>query len=76
MADEDIAQEIELRQWVHNNRSRDVKVRFAPGEPGYGPELCSNERCEVDMPVQRREWGFKLCVECQGAIEQRQRHMR
>ena len=76
MADEDRAQEVELREWELNNRSRNAKVRFAPGEPGYGPELCSNELCEAEMPVQRREWGFCICVECQGAIELRQRHMR
>lgn len=76
MAEEDIAQEVELRQWELNNRSRDTKIRFAPGEPGYGPEFCSNSLCTADMPVKRREWGFFLCVDCQERIEQRQRHMR
>lgn len=75
MADEDRAQDVELREWEANNRSRGAQVRFAPGEPGYGPEFCQVKTCEVDMPEQRRAWGFRVCVDCQQRAEDRARRM-
>jgi hypothetical protein len=65
MSAEDIAQEIELAQWEHNNRSRGP-VKFLPTEAGYGPDECD---CGVEMPLLRREYGFQRCVTCQSAIE-------
>lgn len=75
MADEDRAQDVELREWEVNNRSRGAKVRFAPGEPGYGPEFCAVAVCEMEMPPERRAWGFTICVECQRRAEERARRM-
>ena len=76
MANEDQAQNVELREWEANNRSRNIdKVRFAPGEPGYGPEFCQVETCGEDMPAERRAWGFRICVECQRRAEDRARRM-
>lgn len=76
MADEDRAQEVELRAWEQNNNRPVKPVRFAPGQPGYGPELCENDHCGVAMPEQRRAWGFLICVDCQTTIEQRQARLR
>lgn len=72
MADEDRAQDIELREWEANNRSRNVtKVRYSPGEVGYGPEFCKVEVCGEEMPEQRRAWGFCICIDCQQRAEER-----
>lgn len=46
-------------------------VRFKAGEPGYGPEFCDTDVCGADMPVKRREWGFRICFGCQSLIEQK-----
>lgn len=73
---EDIAQQVELKQWELNNQSRPEVKRFAPNERGYGPEFCVNEECEAEMPVARREWGFRVCVTCQAADEAAARHFR
>lgn len=62
-------QDPELREWEHNNRSRQAQVKFSPTDAGYGPQTCAIDICGREMPVQRREWGFKLCVECQSALE-------
>lgn len=66
MSAEDIAQEIELRQWEFNNRSRG-QVKYSVGEAGYGPEDC--DECGNEMPTVRREYGFRLCVGCQSLRE-------
>ena len=76
MADADFAQDVELKQWEINNKSRPGQVRFASNEPGYGPEFCAVELCGVDMPVERREWGFKTCIDCRRLAEERKRNMR
>lgn len=76
MAEADKAQELELKLWEKRNpEGVSKKVRFADGEPGYGPENCTNSSCEVEMPIQRREWGFRVCVDCQTLIEKRQLRM-
>ena len=66
MSLEDKAQEHEAAIWEQNNRPRDV-VRFAPGQPGYGPAEC--EDCGAEVHPVRRGYGFKLCTPCQAARE-------
>lgn len=62
MSVEDIAQEQEAQEWVRNNRVRTPAATYAPGDKGYGPELC--ESCEIEMPELRRAMGRCLCVSC------------
>lgn len=70
MAQEDVAQDLELRQWELNNlNSHKGPTRFEPGDYDYGPEFC--DQCGDEMPVQRREWGFRICVSCKSATEPR-----
>lgn len=70
MSMEDQAQATELRAWEAANKSRNIeKIRFLPGEPGYGPEFCTS--CDDHMPQPRREWGFTVCVSCQEMDERR-----
>lgn len=78
MAEADQAQELELMMWEQRNAegAGNKQVKFTPADKGYGPEYCSNTRCEVEMPTQRREWGFKVCFDCQTLIEKRQQRMR
>lgn len=38
------------------------KIKFSPGEPGYGPEFC--DECGAEMHPVRRGYGYKLCVPC------------
>lgn len=72
MSTEDIAQDVELRQWELINLNRGPgPERYQPADPGYGPAYC--EQCEDDMPVERREWGFTLCVACKSATEAKRR---
>lgn len=66
MSMEDIAQEQELKQWEFNNRPRPEPKRFVPGDAGYGPAECE---CGEPLPSARREWGFRLCIECQTFAE-------
>lgn len=70
MSSEDIAQEIELRQWEHNNRSRG-QVTYLPTESGYGPEECIG--CGDEMNPLRRGYGFSRCVSCQTELERLRR---
>lgn len=74
MSQEDRAQEQELMQWERNNRSRPEPVRYAVTDPGYGPEEC--EHCDATMPAIRREYGFRICVDCKSKIEARSRIFR
>lgn len=67
MSDEDRAQEVELREWMMNNRSRQEPVMYEPGQPGYGPEQC--DECDTIMPPVRRAHGFTLCVPCKTISE-------
>lgn len=69
MSDEDRAQDLELREWMHNNKPRGKVDKHQPGDDGYGPEFCN--RCDAKMPTARREHGFKICVECKSADELR-----
>lgn len=70
MSMEDIAQDVELREWERNNIGRrGDSVRFEPEDVGYGPEEC--EECGAPMPVERRAWGFELCVPCKQITEMR-----
>jgi RNA polymerase-binding transcription factor DksA len=69
MSEEDKAQEVELKQWEHNNRSRQEPKKYAPTDEGYGPEECDD--CGSSMPTARREHGFKICVSCK-TIEEKQ----
>lgn len=69
MSIEDAAQRTELQQWESLNTKRKyTQARYQPHEAGYGPEEC--EECGAAMPVQRREWGFKVCVTCKTLTEQ------
>lgn len=74
MSMEDVAQEIELQEWKRNNTPRAEKTRFKPDEVGYGPEYCAIEICGADMPSERREWGFSVCVACATIREAQSRH--
>ena len=68
MSMEDRAQEHEAHVWELNNVHRKQMPPVAqPGDPRYGPEEC--EECGDDMPEVRRSYGFKLCTQCQSAIE-------
>ena len=64
MSLEDQTQAVELLEWERNNRSRPAPVKYAPGEPGYGPEFCVVDSCGDDMPDARRAHGFRICVAC------------
>lgn len=76
MADEDRAQEVELREWERNNDRQVKQVKFQPDQRGYGPEFCENDHCGVEMPEQRRAWGFHVCYDCQTLVEKRQARLR
>jgi len=71
MSVEDRAQELELQDWERNNRSRPVRPRFSPGEPGYGPAECAE--CGDDMPAERRAMGSHVCTACKTLQEQQQK---
>lgn len=66
MSIEDKAQEHEAAIWELNNRAREVKT-YKPGEPGYGPEECSE--CGAEMHPVRRADGRTRCTPCQAATE-------
>lgn len=74
MSMEDIAQEVELKQWELNNASRQAPVKYAPGDAGYGPAEC--DECGSDMPAARRAHGFTICVACKTSQELQQKHRR
>lgn len=77
MSDEDRAQAIELQQWELNNKSRPAPVHaMAPGDPGYGPEFCVVDDCGVEMPAERRAWGFSVCTSCKAAAERKSKQSR
>ena len=69
MGNEDAAQRLELLEWQQNNRTRTGQYKYSPEEAGYGPEFCST--CDEDMPLVRREYGFRVCVPCKQASEGR-----
>lgn len=69
MSDEDRAQELELKGWEWNNRSRDEVKKYEPGEAGYGPQECDD--CGDDIPEKRRSHGYRLCVACKSDQERR-----
>lgn len=71
MSLEDKAQEHELAIWEQNNRPREAASRYAPGDPGYGPEFCAE--CEDDMPNERRAWGYHICTACKARKEPKRR---
>jgi RNA polymerase-binding transcription factor DksA len=71
MSMEDQAQELELKQWVQNNKTRQVEKTYKPGDSNYGPANCLN--CDEAMPVARREYGYALCTGCKTELEQRRR---
>lgn len=70
MSAEDLAQEAELRQWNINNAPR-KNVSYLPESDGYGPEFCKSEDCCTEMPKERREHGYTICVLCQEKKEAR-----
>lgn len=69
MSQEDRAQDQEIFHWSLANGPRPSAPDFKPGDAGYGPELCTNEDCEEQMPELRRRRGCKLCTDCQAAAE-------
>ena len=71
MALEDLAQDIELRQWELNNLNRQPLPHYEPGDPGYGPEEC--EECGAEMHPVRRAMGAVLCVDCKTRHDRRGR---
>lgn len=76
MSNEDIAQVIELEEWKRNNRSRTPEPTYAPGDEGYGPEVCSVKECDNELPEKRREYGFRICVECKASLEAASKQLR
>lgn len=71
MSAEDLAQDVELKQWELNNVYRKQMKEFATGDKGYGPEFCEEDDCGAEMPTRRRELGCKLCTDCQSVQERR-----
>lgn len=71
MSDEDRAQALELLDWERNNRSRPQRLRYIPGDPGYGPGECAE--CGDDMPPERRAMGSHVCTGCKVRQEELQR---
>ena len=73
MSFEDIAQDIELKQWELINLARRpvALTKYEPEDSGYGPAEC--DQCGNDMPVERRAWGYDLCVPCKQLTEPRRR---
>lgn len=69
MSLEDAAQDIEQKQWELNNLSRRpaALAKYEPEDPGYGPAEC--DECGSEMPIERREWGYELCVPCKQLTE-------
>lgn len=68
MSIEDKAQEHEATQWAALNMNRNgLPPMKKPGEPGYGPEECTN--CGAEMPALRRANGWILCTACQSLVE-------
>lgn len=68
MSSEDIAQQVELREWELNNLNRrEAMARHEPDSPGYGPAEC--DECGDDMPAERRAWGLRICVACKSEQE-------
>ena len=74
MADEDRAQDREIREWELNNAPRPDPVRYQPGDAGYGPAEC--EDCDDEMPAERRANGWTLCTACKSVREVRDRQFR
>lgn len=73
MSLEDKAQEIELKQWELNNKPRPAPLRYSPGDAGYGPEFC--DECGSDIPRERREHGYSVCVDCKSKQEAKNKHI-
>jgi len=70
MSMEDVAQDVELREWERNNLARSRgPTKFQPSDAGYGPAEC--DECGDEMPAERRAWGFMVCVSCKQAMERR-----
>ncbi len=69
MSIEDKAQEQEAMEWARVNAPRPGPLKYAEGEPGYGPALCVE--CEADMPAVRRSYGYHICVDCKTVQERR-----
>lgn len=58
MADEvDVANDL-----VNSSVYWALKKMNAHLSPGKGSAICLD--CGIDMPKERREWGFKYCVDC------------
>lgn len=41
--------------------------KYSPEDPKYGPSTC--DECGIDMPLARREYGYRLCVPCKSLTE-------
>lgn len=62
MSAEDIAQEVELRDWERNNTKRHAPVVYQPEDAGYGAAEC--KECGEEVHPVRRGYGFNTCIEC------------
>lgn len=69
MSIEDKAQDHEILVWKQINASRGP-VTYQIGEPGYGPEFCG---CGEAIPMLRRQYGFRHCIDCASVAESRRR---
>jgi hypothetical protein len=67
MSNENLAQDVELKEWEFNNRARNPVVKFSQKDAEFGPEFCV--KCDESMPLVRRQYGYKLCVTCKSKEE-------
>ncbi len=68
MNEDQYLEKIQEEEFRKLNERPYSKHKYAPGEPGYGPEECE---CGAEMPVARREYGFSICVPCKELEERR-----
>lgn len=69
MSEADRAQEVEARDWEHNNRPRAPLPVFTPKDKGYGPAECVE--CGDEMPELRRSMGCEMCTDCTSIRERK-----
>lgn len=62
-------EKIQEEEYRKINERQYSQHKFAPEDPGYGPEDC--EECGEKMLAIRRGYGFKLCVPCKEPIKRR-----
>ena len=66
MNDDAFLEKIQEEEYLRANSRVYGQHKYASEDVGYGPEECE---CGAEMPVARREYGFKLCVPCKELTE-------